>query len=158
MQTGNAIAPQTGYRGPVASSAAGITYRQLDYWARTGLLAPTVRGALGSGSQRLYSQRDILLLKTVSRLLDAGVSLPQIRIITDQLHSKSLEELTAVILVSDGDTVHQCATPEEVFALVSNGRGMVSIAVCRVWEDLAPVLARSGSEQCTAVPHLVAVG
>ncbi|MED5527073.1 MAG: MerR family transcriptional regulator, partial [Actinomycetota bacterium] len=49
-----------GYRGPVACAAAGITYRQLDYWARTGLVAPTVRGAAGSGTQRLYSFRDIL--------------------------------------------------------------------------------------------------
>ena len=53
----------TGYRGPTACNAAGITYRQLDYWARTGLVEPTVRGASGSGSQRLYSFRDILILK-----------------------------------------------------------------------------------------------
>ena len=69
----------TGYRGPTACNAAGITYRQLDYWARTGLVEPTVRGATGSGTQRLYSFRDILILKVVKRLLDAGISLQQIR-------------------------------------------------------------------------------
>ena len=69
----------TGYRGPTACNAAGITYRQLDYWARTGLVEPTVRGATGSGSQRLYSFRDILILKVIKRLLDAGISLQQIR-------------------------------------------------------------------------------
>ena len=68
-----------GYRGPTACSAAGITYRQLDYWARTGLVEPSVRPAHGSGSQRLYSFRDILLLKVVKRLLDTGVSLQNIR-------------------------------------------------------------------------------
>ena len=68
-----------GYRGPTACNAAGITYRQLDYWARTGLVEPTVRGATGSGTQRLYSFRDILLLKVIKRLLDAGISLQQIR-------------------------------------------------------------------------------
>ena len=66
---------EMGYRGPVACSAAGITYRQLDYWARTGLLQPSIRAARGSGSQRLYSFRDILVLKVVKKLLDAGVSL-----------------------------------------------------------------------------------
>ena len=69
----------TGYRGPTACNAAGITYRQLDYWARTGLVEPTVRGATGSGTQRLYSFRDILILKVIKRLLDAGISLQQIR-------------------------------------------------------------------------------
>ena len=68
-----------GYRGPTACAAAGITYRQLDYWARTGLVAPSVRTATGSGTQRLYSFRDILVLKVVKRLLDTGVSLQNIR-------------------------------------------------------------------------------
>ena len=68
-----------GYRGAVACKAAGITYRQLDYWARTDLVVPTVRGASGSGTQRLYSFRDVLVLKIVKRLLDTGVSLQQIR-------------------------------------------------------------------------------
>src|SRR5699024_6401436 len=67
----------TGYRGPTACSAAGITYRQLDYWARTGLVQPTVRNATGSGTQRLYSFRDILLLKIIKSLLEAGISLQQ---------------------------------------------------------------------------------
>jgi hypothetical protein len=65
----------TGYRGPTACRAAGITYRQLDYWARTGLVEPSVRSATGSGTQRLYGFRDILVLKVVKRLLDTGVSL-----------------------------------------------------------------------------------
>ena len=68
-----------GYRGPTACKAAGITYRQLDYWARTGLVEPSVRPAGGSGTQRLYGFRDILVLKVVKRLLDTGVSLQQIR-------------------------------------------------------------------------------
>ncbi len=69
-----------GYRGPIACAAAGITYRQLDYWARTGLVVPSVRGAAGSGTQRLYGFRDILALRVVKRLIDTGVSLPNIRI------------------------------------------------------------------------------
>ena len=68
-----------GFSGKRAAEIVGITYRQLDYWARTGLVEPTVRPAGGSGTQRLYSFRDILLLKVIKRLLDAGISLQQIR-------------------------------------------------------------------------------
>src|SRR5690606_17509930 len=60
-----------GYRGPAACQIAGITYRQLDYWARTKLVEPSIRTAHGSGSQRLYSFKDLLVLKIVKRLLDA---------------------------------------------------------------------------------------
>ena len=74
-----------GYRGPTACQAAGITYRQLDYWARTELVVPTIRGATGSGSQRLYSFKDILVLKVVKRLLDTGVSLQNIRVAVEHL-------------------------------------------------------------------------
>jgi hypothetical protein len=82
----------TGYRGPTACNAAGITYRQLDYWARTGLVEPTVRGAKGSGSQRLYSFRDILILKVIKRLLDAGISLQQIRSAVGHLRERGTED------------------------------------------------------------------
>ena len=82
-----------GYRGPTACAAAGITYRQLDYWARTGLVAPSVRTATGSGTQRLYSFRDILVLKVVKRLLDTGVSLQNIRKAVDHLRNRGIKDL-----------------------------------------------------------------
>src|SRR6188472_3770938 len=82
-----------GYRGAVAARAAGISYRQLDYWARTELVEPTVRGAAGSGSQRLYGFRDILVLKLVKRLLDTGISLQQIRTAVDQLRASGIRDL-----------------------------------------------------------------
>ncbi|MGZ5366297.1 MAG: MerR family transcriptional regulator, partial [Aeromicrobium sp.] len=104
----------TGFRGPTACSAAGITYRQLDYWARTGLVEPTVRSAGGSGTQRLYSFRDILLLKIIKRLLDAGVSLQQIRIAIEHLRQRGTEDLTRVTLMSDGASVYECRSPDEV--------------------------------------------
>ena len=82
-----------GYRGAVAARAAGISYRQLDYWARTELVEPTVRGAAGSGSQRLYGFRDILVLKLVKRLLDTGISLQQIRTAVNQLREAGINDL-----------------------------------------------------------------
>ena len=87
---------EVGYRGPVACSAAGITYRQLDYWARTGLLQPSIRAARGSGSQRLYSFRDILVLKVVKKLLDAGVSLQQVRVAVSSLQNRGVDDLASL--------------------------------------------------------------
>src|SRR5881275_3605634 len=94
-----------GYRGPSACQIAGITYRQLDYWARTDLVVPTVRSAAGSGSQRLYSFKDILVLKVVKRLLDTGVSLQNIRLAVDALRQRGVDDLARITLLSDGTTV-----------------------------------------------------
>ena len=94
-----------GYRGPSACQIAGITYRQLDYWARTGLVVPEIRAAGGSGTQRLYSFRDILMLKVVKRLLDAGISLQQIRTAVQHLRERGTDDLTRVTLMSDGASV-----------------------------------------------------
>ena len=91
--SGDVVTGEEGYRGPTACSAAGITYRQLDYWARTGLVEPSVRPAHGSGSQRLYSFRDILVLKVVKRLLDTGISLQQIRAAVQHLRDRGSDDL-----------------------------------------------------------------
>jgi DNA-binding transcriptional MerR regulator len=106
---------EIGYRGATACSAAGITYRQLDYWARTGLVEPSIRSASGSGTQRLYGFRDILVLKIVKRLLDAGVSLQNIRTAVTFLRSRGVTELERMTLMSDGASIYECATPDKVW-------------------------------------------
>jgi len=131
----------TGYRGPTACSAAGITYRQLDYWARTGLVEPSVRGATGSGTQRLYGFRDILVLKVVKRLLDTGVSLQQIRVAVSHLRERGVEDLAQITLMSDGASVYECTSADEVIDLVQGGQGVFGIAVGRVWREVEGVLA-----------------
>src|SRR5256885_5873124 len=87
---------------------SGISYRQLDYWARTGLVVPSVRPAAGSGSQRLYSFRDIVVLKVVKRLLDAGGSLQNIRKAIDQLRARGGADLAQIPLIPDGTTGYEC--------------------------------------------------
>ncbi len=136
-----------GYRGPVAARAAGITYRQLDYWARTGLVTPAVRGAKGSGSQRLYGFRDILVLKVVKRLLDTGVSLQQIRTATEVLRSRGVEDLANITLISDGASVYECTSADEVVDLVQGGQGVFGIAVGRVWREVEGTLAELPAER-----------
>jgi DNA-binding transcriptional MerR regulator len=130
-----------GYRGPTACSAAGITYRQLDYWARTALVEPSVRAAHGSGSQRLYSFRDILVLKVVKRLLDTGISLQQIRAAVRHLRDRGSEDLAQVTLMSDGVSVYECTSADEVVDLLAGGQGVFGIALGRVWQEVAGELA-----------------
>ncbi|MBD5787500.1 MerR family transcriptional regulator [Cellulosimicrobium terreum] len=136
----------TGYRGPTACRAAGITYRQLDYWARTGLVEPTVRPASGSGTHRLYSFRDILVLKVVKRLLDTGVSLQQIRTAVEHLRERGVEDLAQITLMSDGASVYECTSPDEVVDLVQGGQGVFGIAVGRVWREVEGTLSELPTE------------
>ena len=132
----------TGYRGPTACHAAGITYRQLDYWARTGLVEPSVRGATGSGTSRLYSFRDILILKVIKRLIDAGISLNQIRTAIDHLRARGVDDITEVTLMSDGVSVFECTSDDEVIDLLRGGQGVFGIALGGVWRDIEGTLAQ----------------
>lgn len=127
-----------GFRAPQVCKLVGITYRQLDYWARTKLIRPSVQPATGSGSQRLYSFSDIIQLKVVKRLLDAGMSLKRIRqaieILRVQLESDS--PLADVTLLSDGATIYAAASAEEVVDVFQRGQGVFGIAVGPVEQEL----------------------
>jgi DNA-binding transcriptional MerR regulator len=136
-----------GYRGTMACSAAGITYRQLDYWARTELVEPSIRAAKGSGSQRLYSFSDILVLKVVKRLLDTGVSLQQIRTAVSHLRDRGVQDLARITLMSDGVSVYECTSPDEVVDLVQGGQGVFGIALGRVWQEVEGTLAELPAER-----------
>ena len=136
-----------GYRGTTACHAAGITYRQLDYWARTNLVVPSVRSAAGSGTQRLYSFKDILVLKVVKRLLDTGVSLHNIRVAVDHLRARGVRDLARITLLSDGTTVYECTSAEEVVDLLAGGQGVFGIAVSGALKELHGSLAALPSER-----------
>lgn len=137
---------EIGYRGATACSAAGISYRQLDYWARTGLVEPSIRTATGSGSARLYGFRDILVLKIVKRLLDAGVSLQNIRTAVTHLRERGVTELERITLMSDGASIYECASPDEIIDLLAGGQGVFGIAVGKVWSEVEGSLATLAGE------------
>lgn len=128
----------TGYRAPQVCNLVGITYRQLDYWARTDLLKPSVQSAQGSGSQRQYSFTDVVQLKVIKRLLDAGMSLKKIRqameILVRQLQSD--RPLVDVTLLSDGQTIYAAHSADEVVDVFRRGQGVFGIAVGPVQEEL----------------------
>lgn len=127
-----------GYRAPQVCKLVGITYRQLDYWARTGLLTPSIQDAAGSGSQRRYSFGDIVQLKVVKRLLDAGMSLKKIRqamdILRDELNSD--QPLADVTLLSDGASIYAAHSATEVVDVFRGGQGVFGIAVGPVQQEL----------------------
>jgi len=124
------------FRGPQVCKIVGITYRQLDYWARTKLVEPGIRPAVGSGSQRLYSFTDIVHLKIIKNLLDAGVSLQQTRRAVDYLRNELKQPLEEVTILSDGTSIYACRSRDEVIDLLARGQGVFGIAVGKVYEEL----------------------
>ncbi|MEY4390781.1 MAG: hypothetical protein RLZZ400_524 [Actinomycetota bacterium] len=150
------VDPRLGYRGLPAAAAAGITYRQLDYWDRTGLLQPSVREASGSGSQRLYAFRDILVLKLVKRLLETGVSLQRIRLAVDQLRAAGFSDLARITLMSDGKRVYLCTTQDEVIDLVDRGQGVFGISVGRVLREVEATLVNMTPSSLDELDELAA--
>jgi len=142
-----------GYRGPTACAAAGITYRQLDYWARTGLVEPSVRPASGSGTQRLYGFKDILVLKVVKSLLDTGISLQQIRTAVAHLRERGSADLAQVTLMSEGASVYECTSADEVIDLLQGGQGVFGIALGRVWQEVEGTLAELPAERAEDDPE-----
>lgn len=126
---------QVGYRGPTVCKIVDITYRQLDYWARTELVTPTLRQARGSGSQRLYTFDDIVQLRVVKRLLDTGVSLQRVRLAVDELRSRG-QSLSDVTLVADRNSVYAVDDNAQVIDLLARGQGVFAIALGPVVDEL----------------------
>ncbi|HZA40415.1 MAG TPA: MerR family transcriptional regulator [Actinomycetota bacterium] len=131
-----------GYRGPQTCNIVGITYRQLDYWTRTGLVTPSVQEATGSGSQRLYSFNDLLQLKVIKSLTDAGASLQKVRQAIDYVRDNLDDDWSKVTIVTDGSGVHAYTTDAEVIDLLRKGQGVLGaiVAVGRIRDQLAGTL------------------
>ena len=116
-----------GYSGRQAAEIVGITYRQLDYWARTDLIRPSLVDAAGSGSRRRYSYRDLLELKVVKSLLDAGIRLESVREAFTYLREHLGEDVTSVNLVISGRQSVLVRTGEEIIDLLREGQGVLNI-------------------------------
>jgi len=119
---------EPGYRGPQVCKIVGITYRQLDYWARTKLVLPSVMDANGSGTQRLYSYRDLVELKVIKQMLDAGISLQSARKAVESLRGFD-EDLASVRIVLQGPNVVLAQSDEQVMDLLRGGQGVLSVVL-----------------------------
>lgn len=118
---------EVGYSGPQVCSIVGISYRQLDYWARTDLLRPSLADAAGSGTQRRYSYRDLVALKVIKSLLDGGVSLQTARKAIEYLRDHLGENLASASLVIEGSTSVLARTGDDIIDLVRAGQGVLNI-------------------------------
>jgi DNA-binding transcriptional MerR regulator len=116
-----------GFRGPQVCKIVGITYRQLDYWARTDLIRPSIADARGSGTQRRYSYRDLVELKVIKGLLDAGVSLQSARRAIEYLRDHLGEDIATASLVINGSGSVLVRTDGELVDLIRRGQGVLSI-------------------------------
>jgi DNA-binding transcriptional MerR regulator len=143
---------EEGFRGPQVCKIVGISYRQLDYWARTKLVPPSIRPAQGSGSQRLYSFNDLVHLKLIKKLLETGVSLQRVREAIDYLDALG-QDLAGVTIASDGTSVYALKSPEEVYDLLRGGQGVFGIAIDPLLEELqgsvSALRAREAAEGST---------
>jgi DNA-binding transcriptional MerR regulator len=128
----------SGFRSPQVCKVVGITYRQLDYWDRSGLLGPSMQVASGSGTQRLYTFQDIVTLRVIKRLKDAGTSLHKIRQAFEQLEEQVGQGWrdSDITLLSDGTTIYAATSPEEVIDLLQRGQGVFGIAVRPVHDEV----------------------
>ncbi|MCI1832139.1 MAG: MerR family transcriptional regulator [Bifidobacterium sp.] len=131
-----------GYRGTVASKVAGITYRQLDYWARKQIVEPSITPSHGSGSRRLYSFKDVVILAVSKKLLDAGVNLQNVTTAIGFLMHRSVEQLAGVTIMCDGQHVHECTSSEQMIDLLQSGAAVFGVSVGSLWHETERALER----------------
>ena len=120
-------ADRLGFPGRRTAEIVGISYRQLDYWARTDLIRPSLADAAGSGSRRSYSYRDLLELKVVKSLLDAGIKLEQVRTVFSYLRDQLGEDITSANLVISGSRSVLVRNGEELVDAVKAGQGVLNV-------------------------------
>ena len=148
---------ETGFSGTRTAEIVGITYRQLDYWARTDLVRPSIADAKGSGTQRTYSFQDLVRLKVVKSLLDAGVKLQTARQAIDYLREDLGDDWATANLVLDGTNSVLVRTDDMLIDVVRNGQGVLNIVtLAHVLEELDAdvrehVRTQSGSAELRAV-------
>jgi len=115
-----------------------LTYRQLDYYDRTDFVKPSIKNAQGYGSRRMYSFDDLLKLKVIKKLLEAGVSLQKIRKAKKYIEENNGKNNTMlnVTLISDGESVYACNSDKDIIDTLKSGQGVFGIALGKVYEDL----------------------
>lgn len=152
------MAGTEGFRGPQACAIVGISYRQLDYWARTGLVRPELKDAQGSGTQRVYSFKDLVHLRVIKNLLDAGIALPKIRKAISFIAEGLRTPLEEVTLMSDGSSIYAATSDTEIVDLLRKGQGVFGIALGRVYSDLRGTIGRLTPTEATPAPVAAQAG
>lgn len=147
-----------GYRGTVASKVAGITYRQLDYWARKQIVEPSITPSHGSGSRRLYSFKDVVILAVSKRLLDAGVNLQNVTAAIGFLSRRTTAQLADVIIMCDGQQVYECTTSEQMLNLLRSGKAVFGVSVGSLWHEIDEALEHEDYVDLASKPAALSSG
>ncbi len=144
-----------GYRGPQVCKIVGITYRQLDHWDRTGLVSPSLASARGSGTQRLYSYRDVVVLRIIKQLLDSGVTLQRARRAIEFFRESVSEDLASASLVLGASDSILARNGEELLDLLRGGQGVLNVVPLSdvVTQVEAGILELAGEPSETASPQ-----
>lgn len=143
---------EQGFSGTKAASIVGISYRQLDYWARTDLVRPSLNEASGSGSRRQYSYRDLLELRVIKSLLDAGIKLESVRSAFEYLRKHVDTDIASAHLVISGGDVILCDGDQLIDVMRRSGQGVLNVlALGGVKDDLDTTIVRLGDEAAAAV-------
>lgn len=132
--------PSLGYATATVSKVTGLSTRQLDHWASTGIYAPTLVNAKGSGNHRLYSFRDVLVLKMFKRLIETGVTVQKIRRAAQALEEMGISDLTNTTLVSDGSTIFYVKSSDEIIDILKSGQGVFAVSLQSLWSETEGVL------------------
>lgn len=141
-----------GYRGNVAASVAGITYRQLDYWDRKKIVESSIMPSHGSGSRRLYSFKDIVILAVSKKLLDAGVNLQNVTSAIGFLIQRTTDQLANITIMCDGTNVFECTTSEQMVDLMQSGKAVFGVSVGSLWHSLEEALEKEEYVDLTEQP------
>lgn len=147
-----------GYRGTVASKVAGITYRQLDYWARKQIVEPSITPSHGSGSRRLYSFKDVVILAVSKRLLDAGVNLQNVTAAIGFLSRRTTTQLADVTIMCDGQQVYECTTSEQMLDLLRSGKAVFGVSVGSLWHEIDEALEHEDYVDLASKPAALSSG
>jgi DNA-binding transcriptional MerR regulator len=146
------LAEQIGYSGTQTAKVVGISYRQLDYWARTDLIRPSLTDAAGSGSRRRYSYGDLLELKTIKKLIDAGIKLEQVRKVFEYLREHVATDIASAHIVIDGGSVVLC-DGDHLVDVLKQGQGVLNVlSLGGVKEELEADLAPIDAEIHSVTP------
>jgi DNA-binding transcriptional MerR regulator len=148
------VAPtEQGYSGKRTAEIVGISYRQLDYWARTDLIRPSLMDAAGSGSRRLYSYRDLLELKVIKSLLDAGLKLESVRQVFEFLREQLGEDVLTANLVIQGRTSVLVRSGDELIDVLQRGQGVLNVLpLAGVKEELDAKIVELRPSEVESVP------
>ena len=147
-----------GYRGTVASKVAGITYRQLDYWARKQIVEPSITPSHGSGSRRLYSFKDVVILAVSKRLLDAGVNLQNVTAAIGFPSRRTTAQLADVTIMCDGQQVYECTTSEQMLNLLRSGKAVFGVSVGSLWHEIDEALEHEDYVDLASKPAALSSG